>query len=173
MWQSLPLPVNTILAIFSVGHATAWANSYSRVSSRSSKLVRATFVVCVKGNQPLLIGLSHTHTQPPTSPHNCSVQNRTRNSLDLGCLPGNSGGLQQIFHLQVYSLNPNKLLQNLNNTEAPYFAIKDLPAGYIFKLVIYSSNRKGKSKAIDITGSTTEASPWKSGNKNPQGTFAF
>lgn len=79
-------------------------------------------------------------------------------------MPGHAGGLEQLFHLQVYSLNPNKLLKNLSNHEAPYFAIKDLPAGYIFKLVIYSSNRRGKSKTIEITGSTTEASPWKSGN---------
>lgn len=103
-------------------------------------------------------------TEPPNNPHNCSLVNKTAHSLTLECLPGYSGGLQQTFYLQVYSINPNRLLKNLSNPEAPYFAISDLPAGYIFKLVIYSSNRKGNSKSIEITGSTTEPSPWKSGN---------
>ncbi|KAJ6222796.1 hypothetical protein RDWZM_001341 [Blomia tropicalis] len=102
--------------------------------------------------------------EPPNNPHNCSLVNKTAHSLTLECLPGYSGGLQQTFYLQVYSINPNRLLKNLSNPEAPYFAISDLPAGYIFKLVIYSSNRKGNSKSIEITGSTTEPSPWKSGN---------
>ncbi|KAI2803228.1 hypothetical protein BLOT_007351, partial [Blomia tropicalis] len=100
--------------------------------------------------------------EPPNNPHNCSLVNKTAHSLTLECLPGYSGGLQQTFYLQVYSINPNRLLKNLSNPEAPYFAISDLPAGYIFKLVIYSSNRKGNSKSIEITGSTTEPSPWKS-----------
>lgn len=102
-------------------------------------------------------------TEAPSQPHNCSLVNKTANSLTLECLPGHAGGLEQSFHLQVYSLNPHKLLKNLSNAEAPYFSIQNLPAGYIFKLVIYSSNRKGKSKSIEITGSTTEPSPWKSG----------
>ncbi|KAH9414353.1 hypothetical protein DERP_012000 [Dermatophagoides pteronyssinus] len=78
------------------------------------------------------------------------------------CSSGYSGGLEQTFFLQVYSLNPERLLKNLSNTQQPYFSIDNLPAGYLFKLVIYSSNRKGKSKSIEITGSTTEPSPWKS-----------
>lgn len=102
-------------------------------------------------------------TEAPSQPHNCSLVNKTANSLTLECLPGHAGGLEQSFHLQVYSLNPHKLLKNLSNAEAPYFAIQNLPAGYIFKMIIYSANRKGKSKSIEITGSTTEPSPWKSG----------
>ncbi|XP_017477893.1 PREDICTED: nephrin-like [Rhagoletis zephyria] len=101
--------------------------------------------------------------EAPSQPHNCSLVNKTANSLTLECLPGHAGGLEQSFHLQVYSLNPHKLLKNLSNAEAPYFAIQNLPAGYIFKMIIYSANRKGKSKSIEITGSTTEPSPWKSG----------
>lgn len=89
--------------------------------------------------------------------------NKTAHSLTVECSSGYSGGLEQTFFLQVYSLNPERLLKNLSNTQQPYFSIDNLPAGYLFKLVIYSSNRKGKSKSIEITGSTTEPSPWKSG----------
>lgn len=101
--------------------------------------------------------------EAPSHPHNCSLVNKTAHSLTVECSPGYSGGLEQTFFLQVYSLNPNRLLKNLSNTQQPYFSIDDLPAGYLFKLVIYSSNRKGTSKSIEITGSTTEPSPWKSG----------
>ncbi|OTF78998.1 hypothetical protein BLA29_010223 [Euroglyphus maynei] len=101
--------------------------------------------------------------EPPSHPHNCSLVNKTAHSLTVECSPGYSGGLDQIFFLQVYSLNPNRLLKNLTNTQQPYFSIDNLPAGYLFKLVIYSANRKGKSKSIEITGSTTVPSPWKSG----------
>lgn len=102
-------------------------------------------------------------TEPPDSPHNCTIVNRTSNSLRLECLPGSSGGLTTSHWLEVYSLNPTRLLRNLSNEQEPAFAINDLPSGFIFKLAIYATNRRGRSRTIEITGSTTTPSPWKSG----------
>ncbi|KPM05859.1 hypothetical protein QR98_0043310 [Sarcoptes scabiei] len=98
----------------------------------------------------------------PSPPHNCSLVNKTAHSLTVECMPGYSGGLEQIFFLQVYTLDPNRLLKNVSNQQSPYFSIDNLPAGFVFKLIIYATNRKGQSKSIEITCSTSEPSPWKS-----------
>ncbi|UXI19959.1 cytosolic purine 5'-nucleotidase [Sarcoptes scabiei] len=103
----------------------------------------------------------------PSPPHNCSLVNKTAHSLTVECMPGYSGGLEQIFFLQVYTLDPNRLLKNVSNQQSPYFSIDNLPAGFVFKLIIYATNRKGQSKSIEITCSTSEPSPWKSADIEP------
>ncbi|CAG2165676.1 unnamed protein product, partial [Oppiella nova] len=99
---------------------------------------------------------------PPDPPDNCSLTNITAHTLTIECLPGYSGGLDQIFYLEVFSANPNRLLVNLSSTEYPFFTAHGLPAGYAFRLVLYSTNTKGKSKSITITGNTLLAAQWKS-----------
>ncbi|KAH7639103.1 nephrin-like [Dermatophagoides farinae] len=153
------MKVKTITSYTSVGlqsiakYRTASQNDYGHLYCRATNLVGRQDKPCV---------FHIIKAEAPSHPHNCSLVNKTAHSLTVECSPGYSGGLEQTFFLQVYSLNPNRLLKNLSNTQQPYFSIDDLPAGYLFKLVIYSSNRKGTSKSIEITGSTTEPSPWKS-----------
>ncbi|XP_054168583.1 synaptogenesis protein syg-2-like [Oppia nitens] len=101
---------------------------------------------------------------PPTPPDNCSLTNITAHEVTIECLPGYSGGLDQIFYLEVFSANPNRLLVNLSSTEYPFFIAKGLPAGYAFRLIVYSSNTKGKSKGVTITGNTLVAAHWQSDN---------
>ena len=100
---------------------------------------------------------------PPDPPDNCSLTNITAHTLTIECLPGYSGGLDQIFYLEVFSANPNRIIANLSSSEYPFFIAHGLPAGYTFRLVLYSSNSKGKSRSISITGSTLLAAQWKSG----------
>ncbi|CAG2121489.1 unnamed protein product, partial [Medioppia subpectinata] len=99
---------------------------------------------------------------PPDPPDNCSLTNITAHTLTIECLPGYSGGLDQIFYLEVFSANPNRLLANLSSTEYPFFIAHGLPAGYAFRLILYSTNTKGKSKSITVTGNTLLAAQWKS-----------
>lgn len=101
---------------------------------------------------------------PPDPPDNCSVTNITVHTLTIECLPGYSGGLDQLYYLEVYSSNPNRLLNNITSKEYPFFIAHGLPAGYTFRLEIYSTNSKGRSRSVSITGSTLLASPWQSGN---------
>ncbi len=118
------------------------------------------FILCVFNS--LLITVCYP-SGPPDPPDNCSVTNITAHTLTIECLPGYSGGLDQIFYLEVFSSNPNRILTNLSSTEYPFFIAHGLPAGYTFRLVLYSTNSKGKSKTISITGSTLLAAQWQSG----------
>nr|XP_027193818.1 M-phase inducer phosphatase-like [Dermatophagoides pteronyssinus] len=134
-------------------YRTTTINDYGRIYCRANNSIG-------RQDKPCIFHI--IKAEAPSHPHNCSLVNKTAHSLTVECSSGYSGGLEQTFFLQVYSLNPERLLKNLSNTQQPYFSIDNLPAGYLFKLVIYSTNRKGKSKSIEITGSTTEPSPWKS-----------
>ena len=91
------------------------------------------------------------------------MTNITDQTLTVECLPGYSGGLDQIFYLEVFSANPNRIYANMSSTEYPFFIAHGLPAGNSFRLVLYSTNTKGKSRAIAITGSTLMAAQWQSG----------
>ncbi|KAH9522421.1 hypothetical protein DERF_005992 [Dermatophagoides farinae] len=133
------MKVKTITSYTSVGlqsiakYRTASQNDYGHLYCRATNLVGRQDKPCV---------FHIIKAEAPSHPHNCSLVNKTAHSLTVECSPGYSGGLEQTFFLQVYSLNPNRLLKNLSNTQQPYFSIDDLPAGYLFKLVIYSSNRR-------------------------------
>ena len=49
---------------------------------------------------------------PPDPPANCSVVNQTTDSLEVECLAGFDGGLEQHFQLEVADLQTGKLLAN-------------------------------------------------------------
>ena len=49
---------------------------------------------------------------PPDPPTNCSVVNQTTDSLEVQCLPGFNGGLQQHFLLEVTDIQTKLLLAN-------------------------------------------------------------
>ena len=51
-------------------------------------------------------------TGPPDTPTNCSVVNQTTDSLEVECLPGFNGGLEQHFLLEVIDLQTKVLLAN-------------------------------------------------------------
>ncbi|RWS23316.1 Nephrin-like protein, partial [Leptotrombidium deliense] len=95
---------------------------------------------------------------PPEPPNNCTVNNVTIHSLSVECEPGYSGGLQQTFHLEIYTKKSKMLLSNQSSSDYPFFTTHLLPAGHSFTLLVYSSNSKGKSETLTIKGSTLLAS---------------
>ncbi|TMW44719.1 hypothetical protein DOY81_010201, partial [Sarcophaga bullata] len=80
-------------------------------------------------------------------------------TMELECMPGYDGGLQQQFYLEAYDSKTKKLRLNTTSTYAdvPIFRIdlSDLtPMDYYpdpnpaLHLVVYSVNQKGRSEAI-------------------------
>ena len=60
---------------------------------------------------------------PPDQPTNCSVLNQTTDSLEVQCLPGFNGGLQQSFLLEVTDIQTKMLLANATD-KIPEFTVK-------------------------------------------------
>ena len=61
---------------------------------------------------------------PPDPPTNCSVVNQTTDSLEVQCLPGFNGGLQQHFLLEVTDIQTKLLLANATD-KIPEFTASD------------------------------------------------
>ena len=59
---------------------------------------------------------------PPDPPTNCSVLNQTTDSLEVQCLPGFNGGLQQSFLLEVTDIQTKVLLANATD-KIPEFTV--------------------------------------------------
>lgn len=68
-----------------------------------------------------------------------------------------------MFYLEVFSANPNRIYANMSSAEYPFFIAHGLPAGNAFRLVLYSTNTKGKSRSIAMSGSTLLAAHYKQG----------
>ena len=90
---------------------------------------------------------------PPDSVSNCSVTNVTEDSLKVDCGEGYDGGLSQHFVMEVRDSLVQRLRANVTSGRASFTA-RSLSPGTAFLLVIYSSNAKGRSKAIVLTAST-------------------
>lgn len=71
-------------------------------------------------------------------------------SFTLSCLAGESGGLQQIFHLEIYDTTEQFLLYNLTSNEVPVFDVHNLTAATSFTLRLYAANAKGRSNNVTL-----------------------
>ena len=98
------------------------------------------------------LSLSSTITPTSNSNNEASV-----GSLLITCEPGADGGLEQVFHLELYQADEQSRLW-LNETTLPggnaRFEIKNLPISTTFVLLLYSSNSKGRSKYTTLQAST-------------------
>ena len=92
---------------------------------------------------------------PPEAPTNCSVVNQTTDSLEVQCLPGFDGGLEQEFKLEVADLQTGMLLANASDT-VPEFRVSGLNSGRGLKIKIYAANSNGKSQSAVLEGFTLE-----------------
>lgn len=90
---------------------------------------------------------------PPDPPTNCSVVNQTTDSLEVQCLPGFNGGLQQHFLLEVTDIQTKLLLANATD-KIPEFTVSGLNSGRGLKITIYAVNANGRSKSAVIEGFT-------------------
>jgi len=74
--------------------------------------------------------------------------------LLLDCKPGDNGGLRQVFFLEVYNTEAQKLHANISTVYAPEFLVQNLPSGTKFTLNIYAANSKGRSSSLMLDAST-------------------
>nr|XP_045582519.1 nephrin-like [Procambarus clarkii] len=87
---------------------------------------------------------------PPERVGNCVLVNLTINSLEVGCTPGNDGGLQQRFVARVYAAPTHTLLATLQEDHSPRFQVGGLTPGQDYLIAITAVNAKGASQPQQI-----------------------
>lgn len=88
---------------------------------------------------------------PPQQVADCKVHNQTATSFTLECVAGNSGGLRQTFHLEVYNTALQMLQVNLTSVDnPPRFELANLPPNTFFELSVYAANAKGRSSSVKL-----------------------
>ena len=70
------------------------------------------------------------------------------------CTPGDTGGLEQEFFIEIYNSMIQRLHSNYSSRNQPKFQIFNLPPGTPFTIVLYSSNSKGRSHSVSLTTAT-------------------
>lgn len=91
----------------------------------------------------------------PEPVQNCLVGNQSTDSLIVKCESGQDGGLEQVFHLEIYQSGRSGQLQaNLSSSRSPVFDVQGLPLSTQFVLVLYAANGKGRSHSVALTTST-------------------
>lgn len=93
----------------------------------------------------------------PDPPSGCLLMNHSSDAILVDCVPGFDGNLEQEFHLELYNHKKQRLLSNFSEVTNPVFALHELSSGEEYSLVIYSSNRKGRSKSVVLTAKTQTA----------------
>ena len=91
---------------------------------------------------------------PPQPLRNCRVSNESRDSLIVRCDAGDDGGLEQMFHMEVFHSGHGTLHANLSTTRSPTFHVQGLPMSTPFLLALYSANAKGRSHGLSLSAST-------------------
>ncbi|KAG7202848.1 hypothetical protein KM043_009999 [Ampulex compressa] len=97
----------------------------------------------------------------PDTPHNCSLQNQTTDSLYVECTEGFDGGLPQKFTMQVdreagtagTSSKPGTMVFN-QTSKVPSFSVGNLEPGTAYEVQIYASNAKGRSETVRFHATT-------------------
>lgn len=86
---------------------------------------------------------------PPERVANCVLVNLTVGTLEVGCTPGNDGGLPQYFVARVYTSPTHILLATLQEQE-PRFHVEGLTPGQDYLITITAVNAKGASEPEEI-----------------------
>ncbi|XP_022251282.1 hemicentin-2-like isoform X2 [Limulus polyphemus] len=84
-------------------------------------------------------------TGTPQKPLSCTINNRTSVALEVVCLEGYSGGLNQRFIFEVYNVALKELVANFTASH-PIFSAHGLSPGTLFLISVYSFNQKGRSE---------------------------
>ncbi|KAB0805658.1 hypothetical protein PPYR_02628 [Photinus pyralis] len=87
---------------------------------------------------------------------NCTVVNQTGDSVQVACVEGFNGGLQQTFVLEVYDFYLDKLISNISSNRPEFFA-GGLKSGRKLNLIIYASNKKGRSELRSVQTATLKS----------------
>ncbi|CAH1131742.1 unnamed protein product [Ceutorhynchus assimilis] len=78
---------------------------------------------------------------------NCTLTNKTSNSIEVYCQPGFDGGLPQHFLLEMYTTNSKVPQYNVTSYNEPYFYLDNLETEVTFGIVVFAVNAKGRSVA--------------------------
>ncbi|XP_018322471.1 hemicentin-1-like [Agrilus planipennis] len=87
---------------------------------------------------------------------NCTILNQTADSLNVDCLEGFDGGLDQFFVMEVYDAQSRKLVSNVTS-KSPIFAVGGLESGLGFEVALYAANKKGRSDVSRLHASTLKS----------------
>ncbi|XP_054168954.1 uncharacterized protein LOC128966165 [Oppia nitens] len=111
---------------------------------------------------------------PPQPVRNCLVGNQSTDGLVVKCEPGDDGGLEQSFHLEIYESEDGRLQSNWTSVQqqqqgqgqgqgqptrpynSPVFEVTGLPIATSFVLVLYAANAKGRSNYVTLTGASAK-----------------
>ncbi|XP_069957875.1 protein turtle homolog B-like isoform X2 [Cherax quadricarinatus] len=86
---------------------------------------------------------------PPERVGSCVLVNLTVGTLEVGCTPGNDGGLPQRFVARVYTSPSHTLLATIEEQE-PRFHVEGLTPGQDYLITITAVNAKGASEPEEI-----------------------
>ena len=81
----------------------------------------------------------------------------------IHCDPGYDGGIQQMFTILVFTSNTSYLITN-KSSEHPKFIIKDVKTSEGIKIVVYASNKMGRSQFVVLYAEQIKLAEKVSGN---------
>ena len=80
---------------------------------------------------------------------------QTTELLQVECQPGDDGGLDQVFVLEVVDGLSGLVLANVS-TVSPQFTVTGLNPGREVRLVIFAENSSGRSGVVELEVYTTK-----------------
>ncbi|UXI19811.1 Skeletal muscle and kidney-enriched inositol phosphatase [Sarcoptes scabiei] len=95
--------------------------------------------------------------EQPQALTSCSTDNSVPEALIVQCVPGNDGGLSQIFHMEVFQADLNQMVANVSEnslkSNSPFveFIVKNIPIPSTYILLLYASNAKGRSNYVTLS----------------------
>uniref|UniRef100_A0A6P7GWC0 Hemicentin-1-like isoform X2 n=1 Tax=Diabrotica virgifera virgifera TaxID=50390 RepID=A0A6P7GWC0_DIAVI len=92
----------------------------------------------------------------PDALSNCSIVNQTSDSLNVECIKGFDGGLEQEFIMEVFDTTTRKLVSNVSS-KTPLFIVGGLESGAGFDIGLYASNKKGRSSVSRLQAFTLKS----------------
>ncbi|GLH09990.1 Uncharacterized protein GBIM_15001, partial [Gryllus bimaculatus] len=102
----------------------------------------------------------------PEPPLNCTLVNQTTGSLEVDCVEGFDGGLQQLFLLEVFDLESGQLAANISS-RWPRFLVEGLRAGRSLKMLAFAANSVGRSEPLALEGFTLKQAEKRTGEASP------
>ena len=103
------------------------------------------------------------HVVPLGAPHppkDCEIADRTAGSVEVGCIPGFAGGLEQHFVLEVFEMiNGSQTLVASNWSRAAQVRVSGLQANTSYILAVHAANERGDSPAVYVGGQTASFLP--------------
>ncbi|KAK4308283.1 hypothetical protein Pmani_020036 [Petrolisthes manimaculis] len=91
----------------------------------------------------------------PDPPHHCRVVDVALTTLQVSCLPGNDGGLDQRFLLQMYPVGSGQPVVEVSKMD-PSFTVTRLQPATAYRVAVAALNHRGVSRPTQlqvVTGS--------------------